>query len=108
MDAAILEKVNEWLQGNYDDATKAAIKKLQAENENDLVEFFCKLKLCLVIDKTIVYRKTKASLLHFSNKIIIKLTNDYLDKINNISDRTLYQSAKDEVISVSANIKNII
>ena len=42
MDAAILEKVNEWLQGNYDDATKDAIKKLQAENENDLVESFYK------------------------------------------------------------------
>ncbi len=40
MDAAILEKVNEWLQGNYDDATKEAIKKLQFENENELVESF--------------------------------------------------------------------
>ena len=42
MDAAILEKVNVWLQGNYDDATKDAIKKLQAENENELVESFYK------------------------------------------------------------------
>ncbi len=42
MDAAILEKVNEWLQGNYDNVTKDTIKKLQAENENELVESFYK------------------------------------------------------------------
>ncbi len=40
MDAAILEKVNQWLQGNYDDATKEAIKKMQAENEQELAESF--------------------------------------------------------------------
>lgn len=40
MDAAILEKVNQWLDGNYDDETKAAIKKMQAENENELTDSF--------------------------------------------------------------------
>ncbi len=40
MDAAILNKVNEWLNGNYDEATKNAIQTLQAENENELIESF--------------------------------------------------------------------
>ena len=40
MDAEILSKVNQWLNGNYDDATKAAIKTMQAENENELLESF--------------------------------------------------------------------
>lgn len=40
MDAAILSKVNAWLNGNYDEATKEAIKKMQAENETELVESF--------------------------------------------------------------------
>ena len=40
MDAAILEKVNVWLQGNYDEETKTAIKKMQEENENELAESF--------------------------------------------------------------------
>ncbi len=40
MDATILEKVNVWLTGNYDEATKDAIKKLQVENEQELTESF--------------------------------------------------------------------
>jgi len=40
MDAAILEKVNQWLDGNYDEETKAAIKKMQDENENELTDSF--------------------------------------------------------------------
>jgi len=40
MDAAILNKVNEWLNGNYDATTKNAIQTLQAENENELIESF--------------------------------------------------------------------
>lgn len=42
MDTAILSKVNSWLQGNYDEATKEAIKKMQSENETDLIESFYK------------------------------------------------------------------
>jgi len=42
MDATILNKVNEWLNGNYDDATKEAIRKIQAENELELTESFYK------------------------------------------------------------------
>ena len=40
MDAAILEKVNIWLSGNYDDATKDAIKKMQDEAPDELAESF--------------------------------------------------------------------
>jgi phosphoglucomutase len=40
MDAAIESKVNQWLAGNYDDATKAAIKTMQAENPQELAESF--------------------------------------------------------------------
>jgi len=40
MDAAILEKVNQWLNGNFDEATKDAIRKMQAENEQELAESF--------------------------------------------------------------------
>jgi phosphoglucomutase len=40
MDTIIAEKVNEWLQGNYDDATKLAIRTMQAENEKELAESF--------------------------------------------------------------------
>lgn len=42
MTAEILQKVNQWLQGNYDEATKTAIKQLQAENEQELTESFYK------------------------------------------------------------------
>ena len=40
MDAAIEQKVNTWLNGNYDEPTKDAIKKLQKENPDDLTESF--------------------------------------------------------------------
>ena len=40
MDAAISEKVNVWLNGNYDEATKTAIKKLQESNTGELEESF--------------------------------------------------------------------
>ena len=40
MDKAIVEKANEWLQGNYDEATKLAIRTMQAENEKELAESF--------------------------------------------------------------------
>jgi phosphoglucomutase len=42
MDALIKEKVDNWLNGNYDEATKAEIRKLQNENPADLVEGFYK------------------------------------------------------------------
>jgi phosphoglucomutase len=42
MNAEILQKVNQWLQGNYDEATKTAIIQLQAENEQELTESFYK------------------------------------------------------------------
>ncbi|MCZ2224856.1 MAG: phospho-sugar mutase [Chitinophagales bacterium] len=42
MDLTILSKVNEWLQGNYDEATKNTIKKIQSENEQELTESFYK------------------------------------------------------------------
>ncbi len=40
MDAAIESKVQQWLDGNYDAATKAAIKTMQAENQQELAESF--------------------------------------------------------------------
>jgi phosphoglucomutase len=40
MDAAIQDKVNAWLNGNFDPATKDEIKKLQAANENELADAF--------------------------------------------------------------------
>lgn len=40
MDAAIQEKVNSWLTGNYDQATRDEITRLQKENPNELVESF--------------------------------------------------------------------
>ncbi|HEV9036953.1 MAG TPA: phospho-sugar mutase [Puia sp.] len=40
MDAAILDKVNKWLNGNYDQATKDEIQRLQKENPNELTESF--------------------------------------------------------------------
>jgi len=42
MDALIKEKVDNWLNGNYDEATKAEIRKLQNENSAHLVEAFYK------------------------------------------------------------------
>lgn len=40
MDTLISEKVNTWLSGSFDQATKNEIKKLQAENEKDLADAF--------------------------------------------------------------------
>jgi phosphoglucomutase len=40
MDAAIQEKLNLWLKGNYDQATKDEITRLQQENPNELTESF--------------------------------------------------------------------
>lgn len=40
MDAAIQNKVNAWLNGNFDQETKDAIKHLQAENPKELEESF--------------------------------------------------------------------
>ena len=40
MDAAISEKVNVWLNGNYDQATKEEIKKLQSSSPDELAESF--------------------------------------------------------------------
>lgn len=42
MDTAIQEKVNKWLEGNYDKATKAAIVKMQSENTDELADAFYK------------------------------------------------------------------
>jgi phosphoglucomutase len=45
MDAAILDKVNVWLNGNYDQATKDEIKRIQSETPDDLAEaFYCNLE----------------------------------------------------------------
>jgi len=40
MDAAIMERTAAWLTGNYDDATKNAIKHLQQNNPDELAESF--------------------------------------------------------------------
>ena len=40
MDPIIQEKVNEWLQGNYDQATKDAITALEKDNHEDLMDSF--------------------------------------------------------------------
>lgn len=40
MDAAIQQKVDTWLNGNYDQATKDEIKKLQTENPDELTDSF--------------------------------------------------------------------
>lgn len=40
MDAAIQAKIDAWLNGNFDAATKEEIKKLQAENPNELADAF--------------------------------------------------------------------
>ncbi|PMX56071.1 phosphoglucomutase, partial [Pseudomonas sp. FW305-33] len=40
MNTAIAEKVNVWLNGNYDADTKEAIKQLQEANPNELEESF--------------------------------------------------------------------
>ncbi len=40
MDVAIQAKIDAWLNGNFDAATKEEIKKLQAENPNELADAF--------------------------------------------------------------------
>jgi len=40
MDASIQEKVNKWLNGNYDQATKDEIRRLEKENPAELTESF--------------------------------------------------------------------
>jgi phosphoglucomutase len=40
MDAAIQRKIDKWLNGNYDDAAKATIKKLQLNNTDELADAF--------------------------------------------------------------------
>jgi phosphoglucomutase len=40
MDAAIEEKLKVWLTGNYDQATKDEVSRLQQENPNELIESF--------------------------------------------------------------------
>src|SRR6188472_2256070 len=43
MDAAIKSKIDTWLSGNFDDATKQEIRKLQGDkNETELTEAFYK------------------------------------------------------------------
>lgn len=40
MDQQIEQKVNEWLNGAYDDETKTTIKKLQETNPDELADAF--------------------------------------------------------------------
>ena len=40
MDNSILEKVNVWLNGNYDEDTKAGIRNLQSSNPDELADAF--------------------------------------------------------------------
>lgn len=40
MDAAIQQKIDKWLLGNYDDVTKEAIKNLQTQNPDELADAF--------------------------------------------------------------------
>jgi len=40
MDAAIQDKVNTWLKGNFDQATKDEITRLQKDNPKELEESF--------------------------------------------------------------------
>lgn len=42
MDTAIQQKIDKWLAGNYDEATREEIKKLQAENPDELADAFYK------------------------------------------------------------------
>lgn len=45
MNEIALANIATWLNGNYDEATKESIKKLQAENPNELEEsFYCNLE----------------------------------------------------------------
>ncbi len=40
MDEAIIKRSNAWLNGNFDEETKSAIRKLQQENPNELADAF--------------------------------------------------------------------
>jgi len=40
MDAAIQAKIDTWLNGSFDDATKKEILRLQKENPNELMDAF--------------------------------------------------------------------
>lgn len=42
MDTNIQEKINKWLNGNYDEATKSEIKNLQDNNQDELADAFYK------------------------------------------------------------------
>ncbi len=42
MDAAIQQKIDKWLEGNYDEATKEAIRKSQSEKPDELADAFYK------------------------------------------------------------------
>ncbi len=42
MDTAIQQKVDKWLAGNYDEDTKAGIRKMQSENPDELADAFYK------------------------------------------------------------------
>jgi phosphoglucomutase len=42
MEAVIQEKVQTWLKGNYDEATRNEIIKMQAENQTELADSFYK------------------------------------------------------------------
>ena len=42
MDTAILAKINAWLNGSFDAATKDGIKKLQQDNPDELADAFYK------------------------------------------------------------------
>ena len=42
MEIAIQQKVDSWLKGNYDEATKAEIRKMQADNPTELGDAFYK------------------------------------------------------------------
>jgi len=42
MDATVKEKVESWLQGQYDDETKAAIKKMMDNDQDELIDSFYK------------------------------------------------------------------
>ncbi len=42
MDAVIQERVNTWVNGNYDQATKEAIANMQANNQDELADAFYK------------------------------------------------------------------
>ncbi len=40
MDAAVLQKVNAWLDGDYDQPTKDEIRRLQNDQPDELAESF--------------------------------------------------------------------